>query len=180
MTEKQFKFGEKFDRLPVGMRVLTDDGFLDLSRTRVDMVPGNLRGVKVVHFSQKPLYISPDFAGVVTYPGGGLDGLDWMDEEEIDQAKIMYSSNREVVEKPRYIEEDVCSLPKNMRFIFKPYVGYYLDLTETDIVEKLNLDGCKDTILYPKRDQLTNGTAPQVICSHNKTQVVHSKTRTHQ
>ena len=193
MTEKQdftkFKFAEKFERLPHAMRLAihtsslldlfdTTSSWLDLSSTRVDMVPAGLKGVEVVVFNNKPLYIAPDYEGLVMVPGG-MAGVTDMQEEDIEAAKERYKANQEMVEKPRYVEEEdgslsLCSLPKNMHLILKNYSGSYLDLTETDVIEKQNLEGFKDIILYPKRKQLTM-KSPQKIAHHKGCQMVHQK-----
>ena len=62
-----------------------------------------------------------------------------------------------------------------MRVILKPYEGYYLDLTQTDVIEKQEFKGFQGTILYPKRSTLTN--APQKVTYHKGRQMVHSKPR---
>ena len=69
----------------------------------------------------------------------------------------------------------LCSLPTNMNIILKPYVGRYLDLTQTDVIEKQELKGFLGTILYPKRSTLSN--APQKVLHHKGRQMVHSKPR---
>ncbi|MBO7483534.1 MAG: hypothetical protein J6T55_00200 [Alphaproteobacteria bacterium] len=185
MAEKQdftkFKFAEKFDCLPLGMRLAPGAAnLLDLSVTHVDMIPSGLKGIRTIIFSKEPLYISPDFDGEVLVPGGN-SGICFMANDLIKQAKVRYSANQEMVERPRYIQEEkgslaLCSLPKNMHVVLQNYANYYLDLTETDIVKKQNLEGFKDIILYPKKNQLTIN-ATQKILHHHGRQMVHQKPR---
>ena len=178
----KFQYGEKFERLPLGMSFGSGVIRLDFTQTKVDMVPAGLTGIKYLEFFKKPLYISPDYEGQVIYSEGAysLAGCDFMDDDEIEAAKKRYTENREFVEKPRYVENEdgslsLCSLPTNMRIISKPYKGFYLDLTQTDVIEKQEFKGFQGTILYPKRSTLSN--APQKVMHHKGCQMVHSKPR---
>ena len=188
MTEKvdfsHFIFAEKFTHLPCEMCLQGDTLiFMPIApSSELDMVPAGLKGIKGIVFDHKPLFIAPDFDGHIMYPGArSVDGS-CMSEAEMEQAKARYSAYREMVEKPRYIKARdgsllLCSLPKNMNFIYKRGIGRFLDLTYTDVVKRQKFDGIQKVILYPKKDPSLEIKTPRKVISHNKPQMVHSKPR---
>ena len=181
----KFKFGEKFDRMPNDME-LDARGGLRLENTKVDMIPAGLRGTTFVYLTKKPRYIAPDFDGIVVcYDPQGNDRLIDMDKMEIKAAQARYIDNREMVEKPRYIENEdgslsLCSLPTDMHIFHKLFEGgYFLDLTSTSVSQKQKLGGFKDVILYPKKavQQEFSFVLSHKIANHRSHQKVHSKTK---
>ena len=185
MTERylsKFKFAEKFDRLPDQMEISVR-GHLCLTRTKIDMVPAGLEGVYFIFMDKKPRYVAPDFKGSVLYNDSNCTND--MDKLEIQAAKARYTAYRDMVEKPRYIEEEdgslsLYSLPTEMHIFHKPFGGgYCLDLTRTSVTEKQNLGGFKEILLYPKKpvQQELGLIFPKKVIHHHKPQMVHSKPR---
>ena len=122
------------------------------------MIPAGLKGIAFVYFSKKPRYIAPDFIGtVVCYDPYNTHKSINMDKMEIDTAKARYISEREKIEKPRYIQEkdgtlSLCSLPTDMCVIHDLFAGgYCLDLTRTSVSKEQKLNGFQKIILKPKR-----------------------------
>lgn len=157
MTERylsKFKFADKFDHLPEQME-LNARGNLCLAHTKIDMIPAGLKGVYIVFMAKKPRYIAPDFKGDIMYEEAHR--INYMDNLEVQAAKARYNLYRDMVEKPRYIEEkdgslSLCSLPTDMHIFYDFFKGgYCLDLTQTSIREKQNLGGFKEVILEPKK-----------------------------
>jgi len=177
----KFEIIEKFDRLPDEME-LDARGELRLDRTEIDMIPAGLKGVSFVILAKEPLYVAPDFKGIVMYYDSNSSIVD-MDKLNIEAAKARYNAHREMVEKPRYIyKEDgslsLCSLPTNMRVFHKKFEGgYCLDLTQTSIREKQNLGGFREIILYPKKpiQQEFTFSFPKKICRHKENQKTKSR-----
>ena len=181
MAEKylsKFKFVDKFDHLPEQME-LNARGHLCLTHTKIDMVPAGLKGICFVFMDKKPRYIAPDFSGWVLY-----DNFKDMDKLEVQAAKARYTAYRDMVEKPRYVEEEdgslsLCSLPTNMHIFYKQFEGYCLDLTRTSIREKQNLGGFKEVILYPKQpvQMEFDLTFSKKLAHHKGHQMMHQKPR---
>ena len=164
--ERKFT-AEKFTHLPSGVKFAK--GILAVDETEIDMVPAGLKGIKGIIFNKMPLFVAPDFNGYVIHSAAA--GYAVMNDEELKEAKIRYKANKKMVEAPRYVEKEdgslsLCSLPKNINVVLKPYAGYYLDLTQTDIVEKQTIKNFEEIILYPKRFLLTETKEPQKICSN--------------
>ena len=184
MSQKQyflkFRFADKFNRLPEQME-LNARGHLCLTNTKIDMIPAGLKGVCFVFMAQKPRYIAPDFKGTVIYEDSNR--FKDMDNLEVQAAQARYTFDRDIVEKPRYIEEEdgslsLCSLPTDMHIFNKPFEsGYFLDLTRTSVKEKQNLGGFKDIILYPKKavQQEFSFVFPQKITRSKSRSVMSSK-----
>ena len=152
----KFTYGEKFESLPDIQ--LDARGGLRLENTKIDMIPAGLKGVTFVYFNKKPRYIAPDFDGIVVCydPHNIYRSID-MDKMEIETAKARYISEREKIEKPRYIQEkdgslSLCSLPTNIQIFYKQFEGgYFLDLTRTSVTKEQKLHGFKEVILNPKK-----------------------------
>ena len=184
MAEKyfsKFKFAEKFERLPEEMEINVR-GNLCLTRTKVDMIPAGLKGIYFIFMDKKPRYISPDFKGTVMYDDANR--IKDMDNLEVQAAKARYIVYRDMVERPRYIEEEdgslsLCSLPGNMVVYNNPFLGYCLDLTRTSISEKQKLGGFKDVVLYPKKavQEEFSFVLSNQIAHHRGHQMGHSRTK---
>jgi len=189
MSEISSNINKKFDFLPDQME-LDAHGRLRLDKTEIDMVPAGLKGIVCIILGKKPIYVAPDFEGIVLYcnpcyhPQGKFT-IDLMGRNDIKAAQNRYIAYREMVEQPRYIHgEDgsltLCSLPTNMRIFAKSFLSdYCLDLTQTTITKKQNLIGFKEIILYPKKNvqQEFPFVLAQKITHHKGVQMTHQKPR---
>ena len=188
MTRKdyfsKFQFAEKFERLPLMIQMgdpcsqYSPKGILDLSQTKVDMIPEGLKGINSVYFDTKPDYIAPDYNGKIYFYD--CNSFTEMSPEEVAIAKSQFVENRFFVEKARYlVDKDglsyLCSLPQNMTFIEKKYT-YYLNLTRTDVIENPGIYGVI-SILYPKYKSLYELKVPEKNSHHNSAKIPYQNPR---
>lgn len=159
----------KISTLPEGVSFI--GGALDLRASCVDMIPAGLQGIDSVYFYDIPKFIAPDYTGEVH-----VDKFDHIYRlRNLKSYKDRYIRCQKFVEMPRYLNGELCTLPKNMRF-FKGEDGYCLDLRKTSIRYVFAISGIT-RIIHENAPEFFRPDFPKKIAHHRGRQTVHSKPR---
>ena len=160
----------KVSTLPEGVRFI--GGELDLRASYVDMIPAGLKGIDSVYFSNFPRFIAPDYTGEV-YVDRGNDGLYRL--PDLKSYKDRYIRCQKFVERPRYFNGGLCTLPKNMHF-FKGENGYCLDLRKTSVKYASTVSGI--TRVFTENElKFFRPDFSQKIAHHKGRQMTNQKNR---